>query len=100
MIDDSLLDVNSSYSGNKWSLRSRDEELISSIQKDNKVDYITARIIAGRKISAENVQDFLNPSLRKLLPDPSSMQDMDKAAKIIFNAINETAKPPNISKIT
>ena len=85
MIDDSLLDVNSSYSGNKWSLRSTDEELISSIQKDNQIDYITARIIAGRKISLADVQDFLNPSLRKLLPDPSSMQDMDKAAKIIFN---------------
>lgn len=92
MIDDSLLGVNSSYSGNKWSLRSKDEELISSIQKDNQVDYIAARIIAGRKISAENVQDFLNPSLRKLLPDPSSMQDMDKAAKIIFNAIKNNKK--------
>lgn len=92
MIDDSLLDVNSSYSGNKWSLRSTNEELISSIQKDNQIDYITARIIAGRKISLADVQDFLNPSLRKLLPDPSSMQDMDKAAKIIFNAIKSNKK--------
>lgn len=92
MIDDSLLDVDSSYSGNKWSLRSTDEELISSIQKDNQIDYITARIIAGRKISLADVQDFLNPSLRKLLPDPSSMQDMDKAAKIIFNAIKSNKK--------
>lgn len=92
MIDDSLLDVDSSYSGNKWSLRSTNEELISSIQKDNQIDYITARIIAGRKISLADVQDFLNPSLRKLLPDPSSMQDMDKAAKIIFNAIKSNKK--------
>ena len=92
MIDDSLLDVDSSYSGNKWSLRSNDEELISAIQKDNQISYITARIIAGRKISLADVQDFLNPSLRKLLPDPSSMQDMDKAAKIIFNAIKSNKK--------
>ena len=92
MINDSLLDVNNSYSGNKWSLRSKDEELISSIQKDSQIDYITARIIAGRKIDLADVQDFLNPSLRKLLPDPSSMQDMDKAAKIIFNAIKSNKK--------
>ena len=92
MINDSLLDVNNSYSGNKWSLRSKDEELISSIQKDSQIDYITARIIAGRKIDLADVQDFLNPSLRKLLPDPSSMQDMDKAAKIIFNAIKGNKK--------
>jgi len=92
MINDSLLDVNNSYSGNKWSLRSKNEELISSIQKDSKIDYITARIIAGRKIDLADVQDFLNPSLRKLLPDPSSMQDMDKAAKIIFNAIKGNKK--------
>ena len=92
MIDDSLLDVNNSYSGNKWSLRSNDEELISAIQKDSQISYITARIIAGRKISLADVQDFLNPSLRKLLPDPSSMQDMDKAAKIIFNAIKSNKK--------
>ena len=92
MIDDSLLDVNNSYSGNKWSLRSNDEELISAIQKDSQISYITARIIAGREISLADVQDFLNPSLRKLLPDPSSMQDMDKAAKIIFNAIKSNKK--------
>ena len=92
MINDSLLDVNNSYSGNKWSLRSKNEELISSIQKDSQIDYITARIIAGRKIDLADVQDFLNPSLRKLLPDPSSMQDMDKAAKIIFNAIKGNKK--------
>ena len=92
MIDDILLDVNNSYSGNKWSLRSKNEELISSIQKDSQIDYITARIIAGRKIDLADVQDFLNPSLRKLLPDPSSMQDMDKAAKIIFNAIKGNKK--------
>ena len=92
MINDSLLDVNNSYSGNKWSLRLKNEELISSIQKDSKIDYITARIIAGRKIDLADVQDFLNPSLRKLLPDPSSMQDMDKAAKIIFNAIKGNKK--------
>ena len=92
MINDSLLDVNNSYSGNKWSLRSKNEELISSIQKDSQIDYITARIIAGRKIDLADVQDFLNPSLRKLLPDPSSMQDMDKAAKIIFNAIKGDKK--------
>ncbi|MDA8997075.1 single-stranded-DNA-specific exonuclease RecJ [Hellea sp.] len=92
MIDDILLDVNNSYSGNKWSLRSNDEELISAIQKDNQISYITARIIAGREISLADVQDFLNPSLRKLLPDPSSMQDMHKAAKIIFNAIKSNKK--------
>ena len=92
MIDDILLDVNNSYSGNKWSLRSNDEELISAIQKDSQISYITARIIAGREISLADVQDFLNPSLRKLLPDPSSMQDMDKAAKIIFNAIKSNKK--------
>lgn len=92
MINDSLLDVNNSYSGNKWSLRTKNEELISSIQKDSQIDYITARIIAGRKIDLADVQDFLNPSLRKLLPDPSSMQDMDKAAKIIFNAIKGNKK--------
>jgi len=92
MIDDILLDVNNSFSGNKWSLRSNDEELISAIQKDSQISYITARIIAGREISLADVQDFLNPSLRKLLPDPSSMQDMDKAAKIIFNAIKSNKK--------
>jgi single-stranded-DNA-specific exonuclease len=92
MIDDILLDVNNSYSGNKWSLRSNDEELISAIQKDSQISYITARIIAGREINLAGVQDFLNPSLRKLLPDPSSMQDMDKAAKIIFNAIKSNKK--------
>ncbi len=46
-----------------------------------------ARALASRGIAAESGQDYLNPTLRALFPDPSRFQDMDLAAEILVNAV-------------
>jgi single-stranded-DNA-specific exonuclease len=48
---------------------------------------LLARVLAGRGVTAEGVQDYLEPSLRKLLPDPLCLMDMETAAERIAGAV-------------
>lgn len=45
-----------------------------------------ARVIAGRGIEIDAVEDFLDPTIRKLMPDPSTVTQMETAAKRIADA--------------
>jgi len=51
-----------------------------------------ARIIAGRGIDVEAVEDFLDPTIRKLMPDPSTVTQMEDAAKRIADAATRREK--------
>lgn len=48
-------------------------------------DDLVDRILAVRGI--DNVERFLNPSIKEYMPDPSVLCDMDNAARIIANAV-------------
>ena len=51
------------------------------------VPYIVAKILATRGINSVNADIFLNPKLQTLLPNPSCLKDMDKAAQRLAQAI-------------
>lgn len=44
-------------------------------------------ILAHRGVEAGDASRFLSPSLRDLMPDPSSLKDMDKAAARLLRAV-------------
>ncbi|MFT4716986.1 MAG: single-stranded-DNA-specific exonuclease, partial [Paracoccaceae bacterium] len=46
-----------------------------------------SNLLAARGIQAADAEQFLNPSLRDLMPDPSSLKDMDKAAARFVDAV-------------
>ena len=48
---------------------------------------ILARVLAGRGIGPEEVESFLDPSLRRLLPDPTILRDLDKVVERLAHAI-------------
>src|SRR5579872_7474654 len=48
---------------------------------------IVARVLAGRGVDADRAPAFLTPTLRALMPDPSVLTDMDRAAARIADAI-------------
>ena len=48
---------------------------------------LAARILAARGVDMDTVESYLAPTLRDLLPDPSALRDMDKAAARIAGAI-------------
>jgi single-stranded-DNA-specific exonuclease len=45
-----------------------------------------ARVVAGRDVAIEDVPDFLDPTIRKLMPDPFTVTQMEAAAKRIADA--------------
>lgn len=53
---------------------------------------LLARVLAGRGVAPEAAEDHLEPTLRSLLPDPSSLIDMDAAAARIADAVERGEK--------
>ncbi len=51
-----------------------------------------ARVMAGRGITLDTMYTYLTPRLRDFLPNPSLLTDMDKAAKLLANAIEAKRK--------
>lgn len=76
-----------SAKGKLWSLRECDENKALAIKQKFNVSDILARLLAIKDIEIEDIEDFLNPRIRNLLPDPNHLKDMEKAVDRIFSAI-------------
>ena len=56
-------------------------------------DDLVKKILAGRGICTdEDIKKFLNPSIKEYMPDPSVLTDMDVAARIIADAVENNEK--------
>ena len=56
-------------------------------------DDLLKRVLASRGIVSDaDVEKFLSPSIKEYMPDPSVLKDMDVAAKIIADAIENRKK--------
>ena len=82
------LGVSRSLSGKLWLERPGDERLAQAIAQRCQVPELIGRLLAARGQSLDTVESFLNPRLRDLLPDPSDLLDMDKAAERLAQAIS------------
>ena len=51
-----------------------------------------ARVIAGRDVDIDAVPDFLDPTIRKMMPDPSTVTQMEAAARRIADAVMRAEK--------
>ncbi|MDX3971080.1 MAG: single-stranded-DNA-specific exonuclease RecJ [Bradyrhizobium sp.] len=57
-----------------------------AIVQRHQLPELLARVLAGRGIDIDAVPDFLDPTIRKLLPDPFTVTEMEAAAKRIADA--------------
>lgn len=76
-----------SVNGYKWDILDADDYTAQAIMQSVGVPYIVAKILATRGINSVNADIFLNPKLQTLLPNPSCLKDMDKAAQRLAQAI-------------
>lgn len=83
------MDSNISLGGNLWNLPQVDENLCAQIADLCKVSPSVARVLCLRGIGLREAEDFLNPKIQKLMPDPSVMKDAEKAAARIADAIEK-----------
>jgi len=83
-----FLNVESSLTGRRWvGPTSEVERQAEAIAQATSLPDVLARVLAGRGVLPNEAEGFLAPSLRELMPDPSSLKDMDKAAERIFTAL-------------
>ena len=82
-----FLGVERSLTGRRWSEAPADTALAEDHRRRYGLPEIAARLRAGRGVSAADAQDFLEPTLKRLFPDPSTFKDMDEAARVIEDAI-------------
>lgn len=85
--DAAFLGVERSLTGRRWRSRDGDIALTEALRRRFSLPEVAARLLASRGIGLEEAQTFLEPTLKALFPDPSSFQDMDKAAALIEDAI-------------
>jgi single-stranded-DNA-specific exonuclease len=89
-----FLDVKRSATGHSWAhrLNERQEMLALAIAQGHGVPDIVARVLAGRGVTADDADRFLDPTIKDLLPDPVSLTDMDKAADRLAEAVRRKEK--------
>ncbi|WP_029007451.1 single-stranded-DNA-specific exonuclease RecJ [Azospirillum halopraeferens] len=83
----SFLNVTRSFTGKRWQARACDERRAWALAQGRGLPEIVGRVLAARGVTEEACDDFLAPTLRSLLPDPSRFRDMDAAADRIARAI-------------
>jgi single-stranded-DNA-specific exonuclease len=83
-----FLGVAQSVTGKLWRdrLDSRGGARALAIVQRYQLPEMLARVLAGRDVGIEEVEDFLDPTIRKLMPDPYTVTQMEAAAKRIADA--------------
>lgn len=84
-----FLKVERSVLGRAWRdrLDPKGRALAEAIVQQHGLTDALARVLAGRGVSCEACIDFLEPTLRTLMPDPSTMSDMDLAVARLVHAV-------------
>ncbi|MGH7067961.1 MAG: single-stranded-DNA-specific exonuclease RecJ [Acetobacteraceae bacterium] len=81
------LGVVRSLSGRRWVWREAEERLGLGIAERLGVPELLGRVLAARGVTIEAAGDYLAPTLRAMLPDPSLLADMDTAAGRLATAV-------------
>ena len=84
-----FLGVDRSATGRVWRdrLDERGNLRALSIVQRHGLPELLARIIAGRGIEPDGVEAYLDPTIKRLMPDPSTVTAMDAAAARIADAV-------------
>ena len=84
-----FLGVEQSATGRVWRDRLDERGTLRSLSivQRHALPELLARIVAGRDIEPDDVGAYLDPTIKGLMPDPSSLTAMDAAAARIADAI-------------
>jgi single-stranded-DNA-specific exonuclease len=81
--------VTRSAAGQLWRLREASDRDVLALTQRLGVSEMLARLLATRNVPIDQAEAYLEPRLRDLLPDPSTLKDMDKAASRLADAIEQ-----------
>ena len=87
--DTAFLGVTRSVTGKRWIDRLSDDRAALSISERFGLPEIVGRVLAARGVGADEVEIFLNPTLKALLPDPAHLLGMAEAVDRLVRAVND-----------
>ena len=82
-----VLDVVTSLSGRRWVWRRGEDRVGFAVAERLGVSEVLGRLMVARGVGVEDGADFLEPTLRALLPDPLVLADMGLAAERLAAAV-------------
>jgi single-stranded-DNA-specific exonuclease len=86
---DAFLGVENSLSGRRWvGLTVEQDRMAEAISQSSGHPRALCQTLARLGVAPDDVDGYLTPALRDLLPDPSTLIDMDKAAARVVQAID------------
>lgn len=84
---EAALGVGASLTGRRWLWRKGEDRVGLGIAQRLGLPEIVGRLLAARGVDLDGAAHFLEPTLRALLPDPSVLSDMDRAADRLARAV-------------
>ena len=87
--DRSFLGVEKSLTGRAWRdrLDERGSARALTIAQRHGLDELLARVLAGRNVDVDEVRSFLDPTIKRLMPDPHTLTGMEAASARIADAV-------------
>ena len=76
-----------SVSGKNWIFKKFNATDVSEYSEKYLLNEIVARLLAIRKKNIDNIDFFLNPTIKNLLPNPLRLKDMKNAVERTYSSI-------------
>ena len=77
-----------SVSGKKWAFKKFVETDAQKLADDFALNSTVAKLLAIRKKNISDINLFLNPTIKNIMPNPFSLKDMDSAVDRTYKALN------------
>ena len=93
-IQRAFLGVEKSVLGQRWIARidQAGQNRALAMAQNFGIPDLVCRVLAGRGVEVDKALDFLDPTIRNLMPDPFSLTDLEKGADRIVAAIKAREK--------
>jgi single-stranded-DNA-specific exonuclease len=82
-----FLGVSRSLSGKLWLPRLSHSRGALAIAEKHDLPEILGRVLAGRGVGLDDVEGYLTPTLRKLMPQPAAINDLEAGAERLADAV-------------
>ena len=92
-----FLGISRSITGRSWRARSFLSRDAQAIAERNDLPELLGRVLAARAVALDDVETYLNPTLRRLMPQPGALVDMEKGADRLARAIMQGERIGTIS---
>ena len=77
-----------SVSDKSWILKKYNQDDVIFFKDNYSLDEITSKLLSIRNIKKDEVESFLNPSIKNFLPNPYILNDMEKSSKKVSEVID------------